>query len=102
MHFVMTIQLKRLINLLWLLGLTVVGFSQNAQIPRPDIPVEIEFSEPGGFFAEEVVVELNSPGADIYYSLDGTTPTKKSTLYEFPLLLLKQSFLQLKAETHIG
>jgi len=74
-----------------------MGISQDVQVPRPDIPVEIEFSEQGGFFTEEVVVELNSPGAKIYYTLDGTTPTKKSTLYEFPLLIEETTVLRVKA-----
>lgn len=97
MHFVQTANLIRLLLILISLWLPIQGIAQSTDIPRPDIPVEIEFSEQGGFYPEDVVVELNSPGAKMYYTLDGTTPTKKSELYEFPLLIEETTVLRVKA-----
>ena len=45
-------------------------------------PVELNFSVDGGFFPDEVVVELSSPGSVIYYTTDGSTPSERSQRYK--------------------
>lgn len=47
------------------------------------------FSIPGGYYNEEQSLEITTEtdGADIYYTLDGTTPTKESALYDSPIKL---------------
>jgi len=86
-----------LIVFLCLLGFAWKVQAQPAETPKKDIPVEIEFSEPGGFYPENIVVELRSPGAKIYYTLDGSSPNKKSKLYEFPLLIEETTVVRTKA-----
>lgn len=51
----------------------------------PGAPV---FSVPGGFYADELTVELSAPeGMTIYYTTDGTVPTTESTRYEEPVAI---------------
>ncbi|MFB8189092.1 chitobiase/beta-hexosaminidase C-terminal domain-containing protein [Microbacterium sp. NPDC055988] len=46
------------------------------------------FSQDGGRFAESTTVTLTAPqGAQIRYTLDGSTPTAKSPLYKKPLVI---------------
>lgn len=49
----------------------------------PDAP---EFSHKGGFYENEIKVELKGTG-DIYYTLDGSVPTIESTLYTQPIII---------------
>ena len=88
--------LKRIWLLLFLLGVNCTIHAQH-NIPKPDMPFDIEYSTKGGFYSEEVVVELSAPGAKIYYTLDGSTPGKKSKLYKFPLLIEETTTLRAKA-----
>ncbi len=57
-------------------------------------PLDLEFSVPGGFYDKAVSVELSSPGAAIYYSLDGSMPTRKSQRYESPILMRQTTVLR--------
>ncbi len=69
--------------------------SSRAQEPAPGPPpVELEFSVEGGFYPDEVVVELFSPGADIFYTIDGNTPGRSSQRYRRPLRLEEATVLQ--------
>ena len=56
----------------------------------------------GGTFLDEVLVKLSSSFATaaIYYTLDGTTPTRSSNVYTGPLVINKS--LTLKATAYIG
>ncbi|MGN0346543.1 MAG: chitobiase/beta-hexosaminidase C-terminal domain-containing protein [Lachnospiraceae bacterium] len=47
-----------------------------------------EFSEPEGVYEDSIVLQLHSNTAGtIYYTLDGTQPTKDSEIYQEPLFL---------------
>lgn len=54
-----------------------------------DAPV---FSVDSGFYGEQLEVELEAlEGLSVYYTLDGSTPTRESFLYTAPLLLTDPS-----------
>lgn len=46
---------------------------------------EIHFSKESGFYAEEFDLTISSATGKIYYTLDGSTPTCDSFLYEGPI-----------------
>ncbi len=58
-----------------------------------DTPI---ISPNGGAFTNSVLISITdaSPGAAIYYSLDGSTPTANSQLYTAPFLLTSNALLQ--------
>jgi len=50
--------------------------------------IDIEFSKASGFYSEEFYVKLTSKqGYDIYYTLDGSDPSKESFLYKEPIFI---------------
>lgn len=66
--------------------------------PRPLVVEAPAFSVGSGFYTEEIQVELTAtPGADIRYTLDGSTPTEKSELYRGPIPVEASSGNNLKA-----
>ena len=42
----------------------------------------------------EVSISIKDPKALIYYTLDGSVPTVKSTIYKYPIILKNRSFLE--------
>ncbi len=67
--------------------------------PRPPIttqPPTITAKPAGGTFqsAISVVLKASDPKAKIYYTIDGSTPTKRSTLYKHPLAVSKSSTIK--------
>ncbi len=56
-------------------------------------------SPAGGVYEEAVQVTLHSAtaDADIYYTIDGTTPTLQSTLYKAPVILSSSATVRAKA-----
>lgn len=54
----------------------------------PDAPDAPRFDIEGGLYTAPLTLTLSAnPGSSIYYTLDGTTPTENSSLYQEPLLL---------------
>ncbi len=47
--------------------------------------LELDFSLKGGFYREAVSLKLYSPGAAIYYTTDGSEPSRKAYRYTAPL-----------------
>ena len=62
------------------------GFSQNNTKEKVE-PLVLEFSVKGGFYADEIILEMRSPGARIYYSTDGSKPTRRSNVYNKPIVI---------------
>ena len=54
----------------------------------------LEFSIEGGFYNEPVSISLNSPGAKIYYTLDGSTPGSRSPVYKNPIKIDETAILR--------
>ena len=69
-------------------GLSIYGNSLFLGLPV--------ISPNGGVFTNSVTVSLTSsvPGASIYYTLDGTTPTTNSLLYTGPFVLTQSAGVQ--------
>lgn len=58
------------------------------QEPEPLSDVEVLFSAASGFYDEPFLLEMGAgENCDIYYTLDGTVPTKDSILYDGPILI---------------
>ncbi|MCB0550837.1 MAG: CotH kinase family protein, partial [Phaeodactylibacter sp.] len=58
---------------------------KSAEPSGEPLPVELNFSLEGGFYPDEVVAELSAPGAAVYYTVDGSTPSPTSPRYKRPL-----------------
>ncbi len=59
--------------------------------------LELEFSLKGGFYHEAIQIELFSPGAKIYFTTDGSTPTQRSFVYTQPINISKTTIIRAKA-----
>jgi hypothetical protein len=59
--------------------------------------LDLEFSLEGGFYDEILQVELYSPGAKIYYTTNGSTPTRRSKVYSKPINISKTTIIRAKA-----
>jgi len=76
-------------TLLLFLGLAKIAFSAKTPEEEAEEAKLPKFSIPGGFYDNEIEVEITSgdPDAVIYYTLDGTNPTTSSTKYTGPIAL---------------
>ncbi len=55
---------------------------------------ELEFYPLGGFHNAPVAIQLYAPDAAIYYTLDGSTPTRRSAVYKEPIRISKTAVLR--------
>ncbi len=69
---------------------TLIDGSKKKKSRKP----KLDFSVEGGFYTESVQVELKSPGARIYYTLDGSTPNSRSPIYKTPISIKKTTVLR--------
>ena len=51
----------------------------------------IVFSKKSGFYEEEFDLSIWAPSAEIYYTMDGSEPTKESYRYEQPIRIFDAS-----------
>lgn len=51
----------------------------------------LRFSIPSGFYEYDFLLNITAPSNKIYYTLDGSTPTKDSILYTEPILITDAS-----------
>ncbi|MEL6922878.1 MAG: CotH kinase family protein [Bacteroidota bacterium] len=57
--------------------------------------IELDFSVQGGFYPKGFEVELHTePGAKVYYTLDGTLPTRRSKVYKAPIRIKSSTVLR--------
>lgn len=83
-----------------LLSFPTPGAPNNSEaINSRSIADAVSFSIQGGFYAEPQVLEITSttPGATIYYTLDGSVPTPLSAKYEAPLQIETTHVLRARA-----
>ncbi len=77
------------------------GVAQVLVIPasKPGVTDPVEFSLEPGLYQSVEAVELTSatPGAEIYYTTDGSVPTTSSTRYEGPIFLNPLQTVYLRA-----
>ncbi len=76
---------------LWVLP---VCFSQNEVSDLQEDKIEISFSKEGGYYFDEVEVAISSPGATVYYTLNGKRPSRRSKRYVHPILLRKTTIIR--------
>lgn len=66
----------------------------------------VGFSHDSGFYekSQEITLSCNVEGALIYYTLDGSTPNKTSTLYQNPITVTRKLYTEnvLAAQTNIS
>lgn len=78
-------------RIIWLLlSVTcLIGYNGKLDVLEAKRNTETEvFSEKGSFYQEDIQIELAIPGmSEIYYTQDGTTPTREARLYQEPIKL---------------
>jgi hypothetical protein len=78
--------LREKILIILLFGLFQMnGNSQDALVKSKTLG--LEFSVKGGFYNDYVILELRSPGARIYYTTNGSKPTRRSKVYDKPIVV---------------
>jgi hypothetical protein len=96
--------LKRIIFLFFLLtAFTAFSpglWSQGAGGVQQEEPIEINFSAEGGFYLDELELEINAPGSSVYYTLDGSRPTTRSAYYSKPILIQETTVVRVLAYRH--
>lgn len=75
-------------------GLSFLGYSQDNQTVDEAPPLDVEFSIEGGMYQELVEVALSCIDCKLYYTLDGSTPSRKSKAYRSPITIKKSTVLR--------
>ncbi|NLO11020.1 MAG: formylglycine-generating enzyme family protein [Candidatus Cloacimonetes bacterium] len=92
---------KTLISVFILLALVLMTFSCNKKTTEPDVQTVAKptFNLPAGFYTEDQTVSIScaTPGASIYYSLDGNDPDESSMLYTSPVVIDSNATLKARA-----
>lgn len=63
------------------------GIAQGGALLDAPAPVQIDFSVAGGFYEETVRLSLSSPGASVYFTINGNTPGADSYRYRRPITI---------------
>ena len=94
-HEIINTLYKALISLI-LLGFLHISFAQKLkESKKKSNLIALNFSMPGGFYDEEISLELtSSPGAKIYYTVDGTLPNRSSKIYRRPLRINSNTIIR--------
>ena len=83
-----------------LLGLLLIFGSQGLWAQQESERPEIEFSVEGGFYDDSLSVVLFSPGATVFYTLDGRMPSQKSHRYTHPIFVKSNTVIRAIAYKH--
>jgi hypothetical protein len=78
---------------LWRMLTPTPGLSNSAG-NEIGISDSVAVSLPGGFYAEEISLELSAGDSEIYYTLDGSDPDSNSAKYTAPISITKTSVLK--------
>lgn len=74
--------------LIWCYTPLIVLAQSPQQMPLEQVadqPVELTFSRQGGFYTGSVTLEMYSPDAKIYFTIDGSRPSRKAERYYAPI-----------------
>ncbi|MEL6864368.1 MAG: CotH kinase family protein [Bacteroidota bacterium] len=69
-------------------GLSLLAQNSSSKAASPSKKkkyLDLEFSSEGGFYDETIRLELRSNGSSIYYTTDGSRPTRRSKRYKKPI-----------------
>lgn len=73
------------------LGLFFVFFSPTTHIEAKSDDINPTLSHVGGFYKESFYLTITAkPNTEVYYTLDGSNPTRNSENYQAPLLIQKE------------
>ncbi|MCB0554050.1 MAG: CotH kinase family protein [Phaeodactylibacter sp.] len=90
--------MKRTILVSLILALCLVLNAQSSLAPpEPPPPVELFFSPEGGFYPDAVTVEITAPGADVFYTTDGSLPSRSTLPYRRAIRIDKTTILRVIA-----
>ncbi|MFK7809121.1 MAG: CotH kinase family protein [Saprospiraceae bacterium] len=82
--------MNKYIPIFFLLIFWQIGLTQSPTTSRTKIKPKklyLEFSKDAGFYEHEIRLHLHSPGARVFYTLDGTEPSYQSPEYAGPIVL---------------
>lgn len=74
--------------------------AQSSTEQQQEEPIEINFSAEGGFYQDELELEISAPGSSVYYTLDGSRPTTRSKYYTRPVIISKTTVVRALAYRH--
>ena len=85
---------KTLLILSLIFFVFINSFAQETAQKTKIRPLELDFSTKGGFYADDVILEMRSPGARIYFTTDGSKPSRRSQLYTKPIIIKKTTAIR--------